>query len=273
VTAQTFTSDALSLLDEDAPPVSRSTWIAGALGALMLHAAACLAAMHYAAHDSDDLGAPGLVIDVDFVSPRRDPLNLPIGPDTRASVSAPAAAAEKPVVQQADLPKDIPRKTEDPYRTVAADEVKKPEDQDPRIPTIQAVPSQTAAVSEEKAVPTVANARESVKSITLSEGTGESVVRERVTWVKELAVHFDKFKRYPDDRSTQAAQVIVSFVLDRTGHIVSFHIVKGSGDGAFDDAALAMLQRADPVPAPPTLVADKGLTFTLPVMFHSRHHE
>ena len=29
-----------------------------------------------------------------------------------------------------------------------------------------------------------------------------------------------------------------------------------------------MLQRADPVPAPPPLVADEGLAFSLPVIFH-----
>jgi hypothetical protein len=29
-----------------------------------------------------------------------------------------------------------------------------------------------------------------------------------------------------------------------------------------------MLHRADPVPPPPPLVADDGLTFSLPVIFH-----
>jgi hypothetical protein len=31
-----------------------------------------------------------------------------------------------------------------------------------------------------------------------------------------------------------------------------------------------MLQRSDPVPAPPPLVADEGLTFSLPVIFQAR---
>jgi protein TonB len=43
--------------------------------------------------------------------------------------------------------------------------------------------------------------------------------------------------------------------------------VKGSGDPAFDEAALAMVHRSDPVPSPPPLVADEGLSFTLPVVF------
>ena len=31
-----------------------------------------------------------------------------------------------------------------------------------------------------------------------------------------------------------------------------------------------MLRRSDPVPPPPPLVADEGLTFTLPVVFQVR---
>jgi protein TonB len=56
-------------------------------------------------------------------------------------------------------------------------------------------------------------------------------------------------------------------VLDRTGHVLSSSIVRGSGDASFDQAALDMLKRSDPVPAPPPLVADEGLIFTLPVIF------
>ena len=62
----------------------------------------------------------------------------------------------------------------------------------------------------------------------------------------------------------------MSFVLDRAGHVLSSRIVTGSGDTAFDAAALAMLERANPVPPPPPVVADDGLSFTLPVIFHAK---
>ena len=35
----------------------------------------------------------------------------------------------------------------------------------------------------------------------------------------------------------------------------------------FDSEAIGMVQRSDPVPTPPPLVADEGLTFVLPVIF------
>jgi TonB family protein len=49
--------------------------------------------------------------------------------------------------------------------------------------------------------------------------------------------------------------------------VVAAEIRRGSGDPAFDQAALAMLHRADPVPPPPPLVADEGLSFTLPLVY------
>jgi TonB family protein len=89
----------------------------------------------------------------------------------------------------------------------------------------------------------------------------------RATWQKELIAHLDKHKRYPTERSQKSAEILVSFALDRMGHVLSTSIVKGSGDRAFDEAALAMVRRSDPVPQPPPLVADEGLSFTLPVIF------
>ena len=91
--------------------------------------------------------------------------------------------------------------------------------------------------------------------------------RLKATWQKELVAHLDKHKRYPSERQQKSAEIVVSFVLDRTGRVLSTSIVKGSGDTAFDEAALAMIRRSDPVPQPPPLVADEGLSFTLPVIF------
>jgi TonB family protein len=55
-------------------------------------------------------------------------------------------------------------------------------------------------------------------------------------------------------------------VLDRAGRVVSASIAQSSGDASFDNAALAMMRRADPVPPPPALIADDGLSFSLPVI-------
>ena len=60
-------------------------------------------------------------------------------------------------------------------------------------------------------------------------------------------------------------------MLDRVGRVVSATVAKSSGDAALDGAALAMMKRSDPVPQPPALVADEGLTFTVPVVFRAKN--
>jgi periplasmic protein TonB len=123
---------------------------------------------------------------------------------------------------------------------------------------------------EATAVPTSEIIEQSTRSVAPVQGTGESPQRVRATWQKELIAHFNRHKRYPTDRSSQTAQILVSFVLDETGHVLSASIVLSSGDASFDEAALAMIRRSDPVPRPPSVVAQDGLSFTLPVIFRVR---
>jgi protein TonB len=251
---------------------SRALWLLAAFGALALHAGGAAVALGgLQSNDSDDeLGAPAIEIGVELMSPHLDPTNLPVGPDTDASAPAPEVVEQKQVEKQTDLPKAAPTETDDPERVVSPNATQKPVKDDPTPATAQADPSQASPAVEQTAIPSVESAPQSTGSVAPSPGTGQSAVRQRATWEKELAAHFNKFKRYPSDRITQSAEVIVGFVLDRVGHVLSARIVKGSGDTSFDEAALAMLRRADPVPSPPPVVADENLTFTVPVDFRAK---
>jgi TonB family protein len=82
-----------------------------------------------------------------------------------------------------------------------------------------------------------------------------------------LVAHLTRHQRYPAQRWDKSAEIVVSFALDRMGHVLSASIVKGSGDAVFDEAALAMVRRSDPVPQPPPAVSDEELSVTLPVGF------
>ncbi|HUC49721.1 MAG TPA: TonB family protein [Xanthobacteraceae bacterium] len=253
---------------------SRIVWVAAALGALALHAGGAAIALSTMRPDTDDdLGAPAIEISFELTSPHRDPSNAPVGPDTTASMPSPAVVEQKQVVQKTDLPKAVPTETDDPERVVSPNDAQKPIKDDEKMATAQADPSAASSAVEQTAMPSIEGARESTRSVAPSPGTGASAVRQRVTWEKELAAHFNKFKRYPPDRVMQSAEVIVGFTLDRDGHVLSARVVKGSGDAAFDEAALAMLQRSDPVPAPPPAVADENLSFTVPVDFRVKPHK
>jgi protein TonB len=150
---------------------------------------------------------------------------------------------------------------------VTPNEAKKPVKDETKVATVQTQASQESAAAEATATPSLDNAPVGQRSIAPAQGSGDSARRVRATWQKELVAHLDKHKRYPVERAQKSAEIVVGFVLDRMGHVLSTSIVKGSGDLAFDEAALSMVKRSDPVPPPPPLVADEGLSFTLPVIF------
>ena len=151
-------------------------------------------------------------------------------------------------------------------------ESKKPREDEPKVAAVETSASTESIAAEATATPSTEAIPEGPRSIAPVQGTGESVQRMRATWQKELVAHLDKHKRYPAERSEKSAEIVVSFALDRLGHVLSTNIVKGSGDAAFDEAALAMVRKSDPVPMPPPLVADEGLNFTLPVIFRVKGH-
>jgi protein TonB len=258
----------MSNLDTEQKP-SRRLWILAAVGALALHVGGgALAVAHLRTDDLDEsLGAPAIEIGLELMSPRLEATDLPPGPDTDASVASPALAEQKAEIKETELPKDVPTEADNPDRVVTPNDSNKPKDEDSKIAAVQTSASTESVAAEATATPSSEAIQKGPRSMAPAQGTGESARRIRVTWQKELMAHLDKHKRYPAERSQKSAEILVGFALDRMGHVLSTSIVKGSGDAAFDEAALAMVRRSDPVPQPPPLVADEGLYFTLPVIF------
>jgi TonB family protein len=248
---------------------SRWLWVVAAVSAVALHlGGAALALAHLEpAEVEDDLGAPAIEVGLELSSPKQDPSDLPPGPDSDASVASPAIPEQKAETKETDLPKDLPTETENPDRVVTPNDVKKPVEDEAKVAAVQTAASQESVAAEATAAPSSENIPQGERSVAPAQGIGESLQRVKVQWQKELVAHFDRHKRYPADHAQKSAEITVNFVLDRLGHVLSVNIVKGSGDSAFDEAALSMVRRSDPVPQPPPAVADEGLSFTLPVIF------
>jgi periplasmic protein TonB len=254
-------------LDDQKP--SRRLWIFAGVAALALHlGGAALAVAHLHNDELDDsLGAPAIEIGLELAALHREATDLPPGPDTDASVASPQLAEQKAEVKETDLPKDTPSEAEDADRVVTENESKRPDEDDAKVAAVQIWASTESVEAEATATPSSDAFPESPRSVAPAQGTGETARRLRATWQKQLLAHLDKHKRYPHERAQKSAEIYVRFTLDRMGHVLSTTIEKGSGDTAFDEAALAMVKRSDPVPAPPPLIADEGLSFTLPVIF------
>jgi TonB family protein len=250
------------------PKPSRKLWVLAGLAALGLHiGGAALAIAHLRTDDpDDDLGAPAIEIGLEMAAPKSEATDLPPGPESDASVASPALPEQQAEVKETELPRAMPTETDEPDRVVTTSEPE-PEKDEPEKAQVQTQASTESVASEAAATPSSEAIPEAKRSVAPSPGIGEAARRQRVTWTKQLVAHLDRHKRYPAERQQKTAEIVISFVLDRTGHVLSTGIVKGSGDTAFDQAALAMIRRSDPVPQPPPLVADEGLNFTLPVIF------
>ena len=258
-----------------APRPSLRIWLAAVAGAAALHAGGIALALASLSPDAapDDLGAPAIEIGVELMAPRAEPAELPIGPQTDASAASPPVVEQKAELKPTDLPTEVPTESEDPDRLVTTQESQKPKAEEQEVTPTQTAPSAESAAAIAMAPPSSETLREAPASVAPTQGAGESERRARLTWQRELAAHLDKSKRYPADRTHRDAQIVITFVLDRTGHVLSASIARSSGDASFDAAALAMMRRADPVPPPPALVADEGLSFTLPVNFRAQRRK
>jgi TonB family protein len=252
-----------------------SLWIAAAATAFAMHAAGGAMALAYlSTEEADDaLGAPGIEIGVELLAPPGTPIDLPVGPETEASAPSPPVVEQKAEVKPTELPTEVPTETDDPDRLVTTHDSQKPKAEEQDVTASQTAPSAESAAAIAMAPPKSETARESTRSVAPVQGIGDSELRARMTWQKELSAHINRHKRYPSDRTERKAHVVVAFVLDRTGHVVSANIAESSGDGSFDKEALAMMRRADPFPAPSALIADEGLSFTFAIDYKPSGHK
>jgi len=254
------------------PKASVGLWLCAAIGAVALHAGGIVFALGYAQSDASDeeLGAPAIEIGLELASPKLEPTDLPPGPEAEASAASQAMMEQKADAEKTDLPKAEATETEDPDRLVSPDAQEKPKDEEPTKVAVQATQSSESVASEATAPPVVEDQPEAAKSVAPVQGTGKSAQRIRTTWQKKLVAHIDRHKRYPAGGTRRNVVITLQFTLDRMGHVLSVDVAKGSGDAAFDAAAVSMMRRSDPVPPPPPLVADEGLSFTMPIVFRAK---
>jgi protein TonB len=88
-----------------------------------------------------------------------------------------------------------------------------------------------------------------------------------VTWQRSMVMQLERHKRYPPQARGEQGVTTVVFTIDRQGHLLSSRVVHSAGSAILDDAALAMLSRAEPFPAPPLGIADELLSITVPIRY------
>jgi periplasmic protein TonB len=258
------------LMHEQRPPWR--LWTIAAIAAVSLHVAgAALALAHLDSEDgSDGLGASVADIGVELASPSAEDTELPPGPDADASVASPALAEQKAEIKPTDVPKEIPTESEEPDRVVTQNEQKKPTDDDPKVETVQTAASQESVAQEATARQHIEGAREANAAAAPNIGIGKDKQMLAAKWERQISAYFELHKRYPKTEKIRSAKVKVNLVLNRLGHVVSLAVAETSGDPMFDEAAMDMIRRSDPVPRPPAALTDDTFSYNLNVDFKDK---
>ena len=257
----------MSDFEEQKP--SRRLWILAAVGALALHLGfGALAIAHLRTDDGGDgLGANAVEIAFEMASPKVPDDNLPPGPDTELSPASPPLPEQQAELKETELPKDRPTEAEDPDRIVTLNDSKKPKDDEPKIAAVQSEASPESVAQEATSRQTLdEKAPEAEKAKAPNIGIGKDKQKLTANWGRKISAYFELHKRYPENKN-KATTVKVSLVLDRRGNVVSVGVAESSGDAAFDEAAISMIRRSDPVPRPPAGLTDDQFSFSLDVTF------
>src|ERR1700742_4234308 len=183
--------DAMSEFTQEQRPPWR-LWTMAALAAVSLHVAgAALALAHLTPDDgADGLGTNVAETGVELTSPSAEETELPPGPDADASVASPALAEQKAEVKPTDLPKEMPKESEEPDRVVTQNEQKKPTDDDPKIEAVETAASQEASARQH-----IEGAREATVASAPNLGIGKDAQMLAAKWGSQISAYFELHKR------------------------------------------------------------------------------
>lgn len=109
-------------------------------------------------------------------------------------------------------------------------------------------------------------------ALPLQQGQAQSVTESQnnlVLWQAGIVSRLTDSRRYPPQARADHEEgiVLVSFALDRQGHVLTPRLARTSGHPLLDQEALAMLKRVGALPPPPSSVTQDPVFLTLPVMF------
>jgi protein TonB len=95
----------------------------------------------------------------------------------------------------------------------------------------------------------------------------------RDAFLGRLLGQLNRFKQYPRAARTAHIEGVVQlhFVMDAQGKVLSFEIAKSSGRPILDAEALALIQRAQPLPALPADYPTRTLDAIVPIEFYLNH--
>jgi len=213
---------------------------------------------------------------------RRPPLAPPAAPPAAVMIDLaplpPAAPAEAPARQPEPIPPPLPEPTPPPPPelalppppplTPAHPAVTLPKPPPPRKQPLKPRPQPAEQPPAPTAVPPP-TAPPPAAPQPAPPGPSVAAVAARANWQAQLMAWLSRQKRYPRPAQEQRQQgtAYLRFSLDRGGRVLSARLERSSGFPLLDEEVLALIQRAQPLPPPPTEVAGERFELLVPVAF------
>ncbi|MCC8972757.1 energy transducer TonB [Bradyrhizobium brasilense] len=248
---------------------SKRLWVIAAVTAVGLHlGGAALALTNLRGDDGEGLGAAGAEYAVELASATDEDNPAPPGPEDRAQEASPEMTQQKAEVKETDLPQAKPTETEEADRIVTEDNSKKPTEEEAQVAKVQTETSEAAEKHQDQSPTKLEDARQSETTKAPNPGIGKDKLLLTAQWGKKISAYLDLHKKFPENGKAKAAKVKIALVLNRVGKVLSVAVMESSGDAAFDDAAISMVHRSDPVPAPPAALPEDQFSFSLDVNYN-----
>ena len=92
------------------------------------------------------------------------------------------------------------------------------------------------------------------------------------SWVTNVVQQLQRQRRYPAAARSRKEEgtVVLSFSVDRSGHVLPRTIAQSSGHTELDDEVMALVMRAEPLPSFPASMPQQKVDLTLPMRFTLR---
>lgn len=207
---------------------------------------------------------PAVIVDLAPLAVAPDSKNLDVAPGPEMMQAQPkqqqqAKAEEKTPVpnllekpSEVEVPAAVPEKQEQKKQETQKAQEQKKDQPKAAAPQTTAAPKLNLQKADRQAAPTAGSTVESQAAI--------------ATWRGAVVAHLNRFKRFPSGAVPGTA--VVAFSIDVAGRVTGARLVSSSGNSTADADAVAMVWRANPVPAPPPSMGG-NVSLSLPVRYRN----
>jgi protein TonB len=225
--------------------------------ALGIHAAGAAALLSW--REAPDLVANAPVIMIELAT-------LPVAPDLTPTEVPPDTVLSKQAEPEPEPPKPM-EKVEIPPAPQAEMEMVPPPKPPEKI--VEKKPKQKQASVD--SAPSTAE-QKADRAAAPSPGASSNNSNAVPNWKSQLVARLERYKQYPSQAQSRGEQGVaqLAFSVDRGGGVHHARIVRSSGSGLLDEATLALVERAAPLPPPPPEISGAQIAIVVPIRYNIR---